>query len=81
MIRSAFFSAGLVLVLNGCGLLFVDKVTLTERVGQQKSGIISWVTESDESGRPVLDPPDWMPLTLIGVGGVTMLYAVALPRS
>ena len=68
-------------VLNGCGLLFVDEVTLTERVGRQKSAVIAWVTDSDDQGRPVLDPPDWMPLTLIGVGGVTMLYAVALPKS
>ncbi|HEX6983981.1 MAG TPA: hypothetical protein VF170_01335, partial [Planctomycetaceae bacterium] len=36
-------------------------------------------TEAASEGREVIDPPDWAAFALLSVGGVTVLYALALP--
>ena len=34
-----------------------------------------------QQARPrVIDPPDWAAFSLLSVGAVTMLYAIALPK-
>ena len=30
--------------------------------------------------KPIIDPPDWGAFTLLSIGSVSMLYAVALPK-
>lgn len=80
MVRAAFLSAGLYLALCGTGLLIVDDVQLTARVSESGSPLIARLTRKDDAGRRHFTPPNWLPFTCIGVGGVTMLYAVALPR-
>lgn len=80
MIRAAFLTMGLYLSLCGAGLFVVDEVTLTERISQNPSPLIQWTTTPTERGLRRLNPPEWMCFTCFGVGGVTMLYALALPR-
>ncbi|MEZ5942193.1 MAG: hypothetical protein R3C18_12440 [Planctomycetaceae bacterium] len=79
MTRAAFLASGLFLALSGAGLFFVDQITLTEKASNYEAAPIRWVTELGTDGRREFHRPDWMPFTFIGVGGVTMLYAVALP--
>ena len=81
MIRAAFLTMGLYLSLCGAGLFFVDDVTLTQRASSVNSKVLDLVTTRLESGRRKFDPPEWACFTCVGVGGVTMLYAIALPRS
>ncbi len=80
MIRAAFLSMGLYAVLCGAGLFFVEDIRLNEKAAQLESPVFQMVTSTNSNGNRVFNPPDWMPFTCIGVGGVTMLYAIALPR-
>ena len=80
MIRAAFLTVGLYLSLCGAGLFVVDEVTLTQKISQTPNLVVELITEKASSGLRIFHPPDWMPFTCIGVGGVTMLYAIALPR-
>ena len=84
MMRSTFFAGGLFLVLWGVAFLFVDKVQLTMK-GEPKPepgfrGFLSRVTTDDEKKQKIIDPPDWAAFSLMSLGAVTMLYAVALPK-
>ena len=80
MIRAAFLSSGLFLVLCGGMLFCVDEVTLSKRVTGSPSRLVSLIATPAGLDRLKVTPPEWMPFTFVGVGGVTMLYAVALPR-
>lgn len=80
MYRAGFLAFGLYMVLCGGGLIFVDEVALNKRISMNASPVLSVVGNSDESGRCHVRPPEWVPYTLIGVGLVTMLYSVALPK-
>jgi len=81
MIRASFLTVGLYLALCGAGLLVVDEVRLTKRVSQMDSQVADYVTTMHSDGQRRFHPPEWMPFTFIGVGGVTMMYAVALPKN
>lgn len=80
MIRAAFLTMGLYLSLCGAGLFVVDEVTLTKKFSQTDSAVVQLLTTLSSSGARVFDPPEWMSFTFVGVGGVTMLYAIALPK-
>lgn len=80
MYRAAFLSVGLYMVLCGVGFLFVDDVKLKEQASTAAPRIFRAVSRVDPEGRRHVTPPEWFPYTCIGVGTVTMLYAVALPR-
>ncbi|WP_437205831.1 hypothetical protein [Planctomicrobium sp. SH664] len=81
MIRSVFFSAGLYLVLCGSGLFFVDEITLTEPVSTKAPRLMSLISHANAGGQRAMNPPEWLPFLCIGLGGVTMLYAIALPSA
>jgi hypothetical protein len=68
------------LALCGTGLLFVDDFRLRDRTTVEESSWVRALALADSTGRQHIHPPEWLPFTCIGVGGVTMLYAVALPR-
>ncbi len=76
MMRSAFSALGINLTLWGAGLFYVEAVTL--KAEATENVVFSMLTES--SGRTVPLAP-WLPYTLMGVGIVTILYAIALPRT
>lgn len=71
---------GLYLAMCGAGLLFVDEVTLTERISSRTSPVLDVLTSWTETGRRRVNPPEWLPFSCLGLGGITMLYAIALPR-
>ncbi|MCH8829894.1 MAG: hypothetical protein IID45_09985 [Planctomycetes bacterium] len=87
MLRSTFFSAGLFVALWGVSFLFVDKVHLTMKEGNSPEsergfrGFFSRMTTTDKQKQRMIDPPDWAAFSLMSVGAVTMLYAVALPKN
>lgn len=80
MVRVAFLTAGLTLALWGAALFGIEEVTLSQRVGTEDTLLVNWLSQVSATGRRVVHPPDWLSYTCVGVGGVTMLYAVALPR-
>lgn len=81
MLRSCFFSVGLFVTLWGAALLFVDKLILTEQNDvQPERGISAMFSSVTPERQKVVDPPDWAAFSLMSVGAVTMLYAVALPK-
>ncbi len=81
MVRSVFFSIGLFVTLWGAGLLVVDKLVLNLKADSvQQSGFRGLFSAVSPERKQVIDPPDWAAFSLISLGTVTMLYAVALPK-
>lgn len=78
MIRAAFSALGISMTLWGAGLFYVEAVTL--KPDTPSNALLSLISHSTGSGRTI-EFAQWLPHTLIGVGGVTILYAIALPRS
>jgi hypothetical protein len=81
MYRAAFLACGVYIMLAGSGLLFVDEIALTPRLSQQAQPYLRVVGKEDERGRYHVQPPEWVPFTLMGLGMVTVLYAIALPKN
>lgn len=77
MIRAAFTALGISLALWGAALFYVESVTLKDTVPQ--TSILSLFTTPQGSSRSIVFAA-WIPHTLIGVGIVTILYAIALPK-
>ena len=78
MIRAAFSALGLNLTLLGAGLFYVEAVTL--KPGTPQNPLLSLISHSTNGGQTI-QFVQWLPHTLIGVGIVTILYAIALPRA
>jgi len=81
MYRAAFLAFGVYLVLLGAGLLLIDEVALSQKVSHRAAPVLRLVGDADAAGRYHLQPPDWVPFTSMGIGIVTMLYAIALPKN
>jgi hypothetical protein len=83
MLRGTFFSIGMFIALWGASLFFIDKVVLkvADDAAHRPPGFRGMYAgnQQQQNGR-VLQPPDWVSFSLLSVGAVTMLYAVALPR-
>lgn len=71
MLRTLFFVFGLFALLQGFVCLAVDSMTLNEVAAER---FAAWV---DEHRRMTL--PVWFGPSLVMTGGVTLLYALALP--
>jgi len=80
MYRAGFLALGLFLILSGGLCFFVDFITLNSRVSHNASLVLQLLGTPDSTGRYQLDPPDWVPYTCIGIGMVTILYSIALPK-
>ena len=81
MMRSTFFAMGLFVTLWGASFLAIDKVILTSKdETARKPGFRGLFTAVDARRQRVIDPPDWAAFSLMSVGSVTMLYAIALPK-
>lgn len=82
MLRSTFFAAGLFVALWGAMFLAVDKMVLNIKDDSIRPvGFRAMFTTSSSMERKkVFDPPEWAGFSLISIGAVTMLYAVALPK-
>ena len=81
MVRSTFFSLGLFITLCGATFLLVDKLVLnTDSDPKAQGGFRGLFGGASQSKKKVIDPPDWAAFSLMSLGTVTMLYAVALPK-
>lgn len=81
MIRALFFGLGAFVGLWGLSFVAVDGVVLSASEASQPSRVLQAISQTAPDGRRMIDPPDWLGFTLVGMGGLTMLYSVALPRS
>jgi len=79
MIRALLFAFGLVGTLIGGGLFYVDSILLKIRLDETHPHWISLICSSGSNGSLVVDPAEWVPYTLVGMGALTVLYAIALP--
>jgi len=81
MLRGTFFSFGMFIALWGVSLLFVDKLVLNVADDPGRTpGFRGSLANQPQQKQRVIDPPDWVSFSLLSVGAVTMLYAVALPH-
>jgi hypothetical protein len=85
MLRGTFFSIGVFIALWGASLFFIDKIVL--KVADDSAhrppgfrGMYAGNQQQQQQNQRILQPPDWVSFSLLSVGAVTMLYAVALPR-
>ena len=69
MLRSFFLAVGMFLLVLGFESMIIDQATVTNP-GDEGSGP-SVVT---------LNPPEWVPWSLVSAGAVTMLYSYTLPQ-
>lgn len=81
MLRASFFAAGLFVLLCGISLLFVDKLVLANMEDEPAEADVQGLLATEPADEDnILDPPDWVAFSLMSVGSVTILYAVALPK-
>ena len=81
MMRASFFAAGLFVALWGASFLLVDKLVLhLKDDSTREAGVRGMFMSITPTKQKVFDPPDWAAFSLMSVGAVTMLYAVALPK-
>src|SRR6516162_2647841 len=81
MMRATFFSIGLFIALWGGAFLVIDKFVLASDEAPVQAGFRGLFGGTAAAAKKkVLDPPDWAAFSLMSVGTVTMLYAVALPK-
>ena len=81
MVRSIFFSLGMFIALWGGAFLVVDKMVLnTDSDPTAQGGFRGLFGGASQTKKKVVDPPDWAAFSLMSLGTVTMLYAVALPK-
>jgi hypothetical protein len=82
MLRASWFATGLFVCMWGLALLAIDKVVLHQPT-EKDPGIRGMLAKQivDRETRPIVDPPEWAAFTLLSIGSVSMLYAVALPKN
>lgn len=84
MLRSTFFSIGLFITLWGASFLVVDKFVVNVKDETARTpafrGMFAGNANVPQARQRVIDPPDWVAFSMLSVGAVTMLYAVALPK-
>ena len=83
MLRGTFFSVGMFITLWGASLLFIDKLVLNmpDDAGGRNANFRGMYQGNQPGQRQkVIDPPEWAAFSLLSVGAVTMLYAIALPK-
>ena len=78
MLRSIFLAAGVFVVLLGASLFPVDFVVLNGD-GELENDYYGLISADETTGRHLIEPPDWAPFSLVAIGGVTCLYAFAIP--
>ena len=83
MLRGTFFSVGMFITLWGASLLFIDKLVLNmpDDAGGRNPNFRGMYQGNQPGQRQkVIDPPEWAAFSLLSVGAVTTLYAIALPK-
>lgn len=80
MMRATFFAIGLFIALWGGAFLVIDKLVLASDEAPVQAGFRGLFGGTAAAKKKVLDPPPWAAFSMMSVGTVTMLYAVALPK-
>lgn len=80
LLRPIVIGIGLYLLMGGATLLFVDRVTLRDTAEMTEARMPNVFVQLAPSGKHELTPPAWIPLTMLASGGLTVLYAIALPK-
>jgi hypothetical protein len=78
--RALFLGTGVYVACVGAILFFVQAVTLAP-TSASGSTLLRWMTTDAAGQGRVINPPEWLPYMLVGMGGVTVLYAIALPKA
>lgn len=78
--RALFLGTGVYVACVGALLFFVQAVTLAP-TSASGSTLLRWMTTDAAGQGRVISPPEWLPYMLVGMGGVTVLYAIALPKA
>lgn len=78
--RALFLGTGVYVACVGAILFFVETVTLCA-CSPSGSTIVRWITTNSAGQGRIINPPEWLPYMLVGMGGVTVLYAIALPKA
>ncbi|MDB5334538.1 MAG: hypothetical protein JWN70_157 [Planctomycetaceae bacterium] len=82
MLRASFFAGGLFVIMLGLSTMLVDKVVLHKKDDAKRDpNFRGFFTSVNEYKQHVFDPPDWAGFSLLSVGGITILYSLALPRA
>ncbi len=80
LLRPCVIGLGLSLIMAGCVLLFVDRVTLRSASEMDHARMPQMFVRVSPLTKHEFAPPPWMPITLLAAGGLTVLYSIALPR-
>jgi hypothetical protein len=81
MLRAAFFAGGMFVIMLGFSTMLVDKVVLHSKQGSRyDSNFRGFYSSLTETKQHVIDLPDWAGFSLLSVGGITILYSLALPK-
>jgi hypothetical protein len=80
--RAFFFAVGTMLVIVGVECLMIDSATIVTDRPQTYQVSNSWFQPAPaiQVGTRVIQPPDWIPWSLIASGTVVILYALTLPK-
>jgi hypothetical protein len=80
--RAFFFAVGTMLVIVGVECLMIDSATIVTDRPQSYQVSSNWFqpAQSIQVGTRIIQPPDWIPWSLIASGTVVILYALTLPR-
>ncbi|MBX3442959.1 MAG: hypothetical protein KF774_11175 [Planctomyces sp.] len=81
MTRAFFLGTGVYVALAGATFFLVESVTLAAQTSADTTSWIRWMTTDALGQGRRIHPPEWLPYTLVAVGGVTVLYAIALPKA
>lgn len=80
MWRSLFLAAGTYLLLLGAQLQLVDQVVLRVHERTQETVDMFGNRSTQAGAQRVLNPPDWVPWTLMSTGAITCIYSFTIPR-
>jgi hypothetical protein len=75
-----FLAIGAYLMLLGAQGLAVEKVVLKARDPAAETTDLWGNRQVQPGGAKTLQPPDWVPWTLMSTGAVVCIYSFTLPR-
>lgn len=78
--RPCVIGLGIALLMTGSTLLFVERFTLRNAAEMERARMPSLFVRIAPASPHEFSPPPWLPVTLMAVGGLTVLYSLALPR-
>jgi hypothetical protein len=80
MSRAFFLAIGLFVVFLGVQTLGVQRFVLKTREPPPPKAAVA-MSENQPGPNKVLEPPPWVPWSLMATGAIVSLYAVTLPTA